>query len=69
MVAALLLGLLGSLGHCVGMCGPVSVLIGRGRALSRGQLALAHLGRLSTYALLGAAAGLLGLAADRKSVV
>jgi sulfite exporter TauE/SafE len=63
MLAAFLLGLLGSLGHCVGMCGPIALLIGRGRALGPRGLALAHLGRLTTYALLGAAAGLLGLAA------
>lgn len=63
MLAALLLGLLGSLGHCVGMCGAVTLLLGRGRALGWGRLALAHLGRVTSYALLGAAAGLLGLAA------
>lgn len=63
MVAALLLGLLGSLGHCVGMCGAIVLLLGRGRPLGARQLALAHLGRITTYATLGAGAGLLGLAA------
>ncbi|HMQ33317.1 MAG TPA: sulfite exporter TauE/SafE family protein [Chloroflexaceae bacterium] len=63
MLAALLLGLLGSLGHCVGMCGPIVLLLGRGRPLGARQLALAHLGRVTSYALLGAGAGLLGLAA------
>jgi sulfite exporter TauE/SafE len=63
MLAAFLLGLLGSLGHCVGMCGPITLLLGRGRALAGPQLALAHLGRITTYALLGAGVGLLGLAA------
>jgi sulfite exporter TauE/SafE len=63
MLAAFLLGLLGSLGHCVGMCGPIALLLGRGRPLGGRELALAHLGRVSTYGLLGAGVGLLGLAA------
>lgn len=63
MVAALLLGLLGSLGHCVGMCGAIMLLLGRGQPVGARQLALAHFGRVTTYALLGGGAGLLGLAA------
>lgn len=64
MLTAFILGLLGSLGHCVGMCAPMTLLLGRGRALEGGRLALAHLGRVSSYCLLGAGAGLFGLAAQ-----
>jgi uncharacterized protein len=67
--AALLLGtgLAVSLGHCVGMCGPLAVAFGmqqrsagRTRWRLAAPLALYHAGRLSSYAVLGAAAGLLG---------
>jgi len=58
-------GLLGSFGHCVGMCGPLvgslalaSAPLGPRRALL-GQLAY-HAGRLTTYAFLGAVMGLTG---------
>lgn len=60
MLAALLLGLLGSLGHCVGMCTGVLLLLGgRGTPLGAPWLTL-HLGRVSSYVLLGALAGALG---------
>ena len=53
--------LAGSL-HCVAMCGPLVGLHGGARSL---RLALVHaLGRLTTYAALGALAGLLGGAVD-----
>lgn len=53
--------LAGSL-HCVAMCGPLVGLHGGARSL---RLALVHaLGRLTTYAALGALAGLLGRAVD-----
>ncbi|HEU4734765.1 MAG TPA: sulfite exporter TauE/SafE family protein [Kofleriaceae bacterium] len=53
--------LAGSL-HCVAMCGPLIGLSGGARSL---RLALVHaLGRLTTYATLGALAGLLGRAVD-----
>ena len=53
--------LAGSL-HCVAMCGPLVGLHGGARSL---RLALVHaLGRLTTYAALGAAAGLVGGAVD-----
>jgi sulfite exporter TauE/SafE len=53
--------LAGSL-HCVAMCGPLIALHGGARSL---RLALVHaLGRLTTYAALGAAAGLVGRAVD-----
>jgi uncharacterized protein len=58
-------GLLGSFGHCVGMCGPLvgsfalaAGPLGPRRALA-GQLAY-HAGRVTTYALLGAVMGLTG---------
>jgi uncharacterized protein len=48
--------------HCVAMCGPLVGLHGGARSL---RLATMHsLGRLTTYALLGATAGLLGGALD-----
>jgi sulfite exporter TauE/SafE len=53
--------LAGSL-HCVAMCGPLIGLQGGKRSL---RLALVHaLGRLTTYATLGALAGLVGGAVD-----
>jgi sulfite exporter TauE/SafE len=53
--------LAGSL-HCVAMCGPLVGLHGGARSL---RLALVHaLGRLTTYATLGALAGLAGRAVD-----
>lgn len=53
--------LLGSL-HCVAMCGPLVGLHGGARSL---WLALVHaLGRLTTYAALGALAGMVGRAVD-----
>ncbi|MCS7039441.1 MAG: sulfite exporter TauE/SafE family protein [Anaerolineae bacterium] len=58
MLTAFLLGLIGSVTHCVGMCSGVMVVLGRG-ADGRGRLLL-HLGRLTTYALLGALAGGVG---------
>lgn len=57
VAAASLAGLLGS-PHCVGMCGGFAMACGTGR--DRG--AWWHLGRLSTYALLGALAGAFGAA-------
>jgi sulfite exporter TauE/SafE len=58
-------GLLGSFGHCVGMCGPLVGTLalaaapqGARRSVS-GQLAY-HAGRLTTYALVGAVMGLTG---------
>jgi len=57
----LLSSVAGSL-HCVAMCGPLVGLHGGARSL---RLALVHaLGRLTTYATLGAIAGLIGRAVD-----
>ncbi|HSN90582.1 MAG TPA: sulfite exporter TauE/SafE family protein [Anaeromyxobacteraceae bacterium] len=58
-------GLLGGFGHCVGMCGPIvgSLALAAGPLGARrslaGQLAY-HAGRVTTYAVLGAAMGLTG---------
>lgn len=60
LLASFLLGLIGSMGHCVGMCSALLLLIGRGGAVSGRQMLLVHGGRISAYALLGAAAGAIG---------
>jgi uncharacterized protein len=61
-VAALLTGLIGSL-HCLGMCGPIVLMLPVGAAFKGGFL-LSRLtynfGRVITYAILGAICGLLG---------
>lgn len=59
-------GLLGGFGHCVGMCGPLvgSVSLAAAPALGPRQVAagqvLYNLGRVTTYALVGAVMGLTG---------
>ncbi|HBY95244.1 MAG TPA: hypothetical protein DEP84_15050, partial [Chloroflexi bacterium] len=63
MLLAFLLGLAGSLGHCVGMCSGIVLLLNRRGRVTGGRLVLAHLGRITTYSLLGLGAGLLGEAA------
>lgn len=59
---AFLLGLVGS-AHCAGMCGPLALALpvagGSGAVLLAGRLAY-NVGRIVTYALLGAGFGLLG---------
>jgi uncharacterized protein len=63
-------GLLGGLAHCGPMCGPFVLAQAAGtpaalpvlRRLSGGLLLPYHLGRLTTYALLGASAATLGAA-------
>jgi sulfite exporter TauE/SafE len=65
-------GFLMSLGHCAGMCGPIvsaySLALRSGAAPGSPQrhllppLGIYHLGRVLTYAVLGALAGLLGAA-------
>ena len=57
LLAGLMLGLFGSL-HCLAMCGPLALLAHQaGGGLSKGWY---HAGRLLTYALLGAALGMIG---------
>jgi sulfite exporter TauE/SafE len=67
MLASFLLGLLGSLGHCVGMCSVIIILFDRQpifRTAPSGQnklaWVLAHAGRITTYTLLGLIFGALG---------
>lgn len=64
---ALLTGLLGGFGHCIGMCGPIVASLAVSReALGSGLRARVivglqyHAGRLVTYAAIGAAMGLSG---------
>ncbi len=63
-VAALLLGLLGSV-HCIGMCGPIALAIPLQRDRTKSLLAgisIYNFGRALTYAVLGALSGLAGSA-------
>lgn len=62
MLTAFLLGLTGSFGHCVGMCSGVSLLLSRKANATGWRLLLLHVGRLTTYGLLGALAGGIGFA-------
>jgi uncharacterized protein len=66
LLGFLTLGLLGGFGHCVGMCAPFVLFVGRRGSIAPGSArAFAAqgwytLGRVTTYAALGAAAGALG---------
>ena len=61
MTMALLLGLLGSLGHCVGMCSAVVMLLDRQPSFqNKSAWILAHAGRITTYTFLGLIAGAFG---------
>ena len=65
LLMAFLLGLTGSLGHCMGMCGGIGIFLNLGkspgRRLSvRGRLVVTHLGRITTYMLIGTLSGMLG---------
>ena len=57
-------GLLGSVGHCAGMCGPIVASFGLAQARQGGRPWLRHLGfqagRITTYAALGGLIGFLG---------
>lgn len=61
MLASFLLGLLGSLGHCVGMCSAVIILFDR-QPIFQNKFAwiLAHAGRVTTYSMLGLLFGAFG---------
>lgn len=60
--SALLIGLAGSL-HCVGMCGPIALILPINRHnswVATAQIALYHAGRLVTYSLMGLLFGFFG---------
>ncbi|WKZ37338.1 MAG: sulfite exporter TauE/SafE family protein [Anaerolineales bacterium] len=61
MLASFLLGLLGSLAHCAGMCSAVIILFGR-QSIFQNKFAwlLAHAGRITTYSFLGLIFGMFG---------
>lgn len=67
LLAFLTLGLIGSFGHCVGMCSPFVLFVSRryvdqsaGRLAALKAQAWYAAGRVVTYAILGALAGALG---------
>lgn len=67
LLGFLTLGLLGGFGHCIGMCSPFVLFVSRryvqadgGRAAVMMAQAWYAGGRVTTYAILGAAAGALG---------
>jgi hypothetical protein len=67
LLGFLMLGLIGGFGHCVGMCSPFVLFVSRqyapvgvGRRAVLGVQAWYTAGRITTYALLGLAAGGLG---------
>ncbi|MFM8233685.1 MAG: sulfite exporter TauE/SafE family protein [Holophagaceae bacterium] len=65
-------GLLGSVGHCAGMCGPIVLSFGVAQAESKRphwqQHLLFQLGRITTYMILGAIIGSIGSIARLQSV-
>jgi hypothetical protein len=64
LVVMWIAGLLGSLGHCAGMCGPIVAAFGLSQAKHGGRAWTRHLrfqlGRVTTYAILGGLIGFLG---------
>ena len=62
LVSAFILGLLGSL-HCVGMCGPIALMLPvdhKNPVKKAVQTASYHIGRLFAYAIIGMVFGILG---------
>ncbi|WP_406843125.1 sulfite exporter TauE/SafE family protein [Flavobacterium soyae] len=62
LFSALILGLISSL-HCVGMCGPIAMMLPvdhRNEAKKVTQIITYHLGRLTAYSAIGLIFGLLG---------
>lgn len=60
--SAFILGFLGSL-HCIGMCGPIALMlpVSRNQPIKKSlQIALYNIGRILTYVLIGLVFGLLG---------
>ncbi len=62
MMTAFLLGLTGSVGHCVGMCSGVLLLLHRRGVTEGPQLLILHVGRLVAYSVFGMVAGAFGYA-------
>ena len=65
LLLVMLLGLLGSFGHCVGMCGPLTAAFALSQQSSSWQQrvlfhGLLNLGRIVSYALVGAGIGAIG---------
>lgn len=62
LYTALILGLVSSM-HCIGMCGPIAMMLPVDRnniALKTLQILLYHSGRIATYALIGGIFGIFG---------
>ncbi|WP_413512748.1 sulfite exporter TauE/SafE family protein [Myroides odoratus] len=62
MISALIFGLVSSL-HCIGMCGPIALMLPidqKNPALKIRQMFTYHLGRIAAYSLLGFVFGLFG---------
>lgn len=59
LAGAFLFGLLGSLSHCIAMCGGIVAAVQQRDARHAG-IVLYHAGRLTTYTAIGAAVGLAG---------
>lgn len=62
LISALILGLISSM-HCIGMCGPIAMMLPldrRNPARKAAQLLLYHSGRITAYASLGLVFGLMG---------
>lgn len=65
LITALTIGLVGSL-HCIGMCGPIAVALppeGESKAKFYSGRLLYNIGRVVTYAFMGAFFGMLGIGA------
>ncbi|WP_435138979.1 sulfite exporter TauE/SafE family protein [Formosa sp. A9] len=61
-ISAFIFGLLGSL-HCIGMCGPIALLLPVNQSSSTKkfvQIFIYHFGRLLAYAMIGCVFGILG---------
>ncbi len=73
LVVLLLTGLAGSVGHCLGMCGPLVILAGarypRQGIASAPLHLLYHSGRILVYGLMGLAAGALGGALGKAAAL
>ena len=62
MFSAFVFGLISSL-HCIGMCGPIAVMlpVSKGNwAVKNSQILTYHLGRITSYSILGMLFGLFG---------